>query len=619
MHFHKASLLSALFGLAAAAATVAFPCKRPDNSTNGGGYYGGEEPPANGGDGGDSGGGVYNPGLPTYNATGVPVPTLGDLPWNDWNFISTTDTHGWQAGHGDHYQEQFSADWADFAVFVAKLKEKAAAEGKELFVVDSGDTHDGTTLSDSSAGPVDGYFTQPMMKKVDYDILTIGNHELYVTGVANDVAADFAPYWGEKYLSSNVYLVDPVSKAQTPIGKKYRSFTGSKGTRVLSYGFLYNFTGNSNASVVTSAEYEIAQPWFSQSLADHEADLYLLAGHMPIRSSKTKTLYEDWVAVYKAIRAVKPTTPIVILGGHTHIRDFVSYGTNCYAIEGGRFMETVGFLSLSKDGKEVDRRYLDSNKATFNYHVGYPVNVDIGASTPLGQSLRGLISDAIAKTNYTVAIGVAPQDYYLNRVAITDPSSLYYLLTQNLASIIQRADKPNPAYVIINAGSQRTDIFKGSFTANDASSVSPFDDRFLVLPNIKASTLQQIKPVLESYPAARRRRRDAVAAAPCNATLGYVTTDDLSATSPGDDTFHCPIPYVPVTQNNIYSPPLADSVDPNALYDLVFYDFIEQQVVNALNSLGGNYSKGQATYYVDSSFNAMAIWFKYAAKYWAAP
>jgi hypothetical protein len=69
--------------------------------------------------------------------------------------------------------------------------------------------------------------------------------------------------------------------------------------------------------------------------------------------------------VFNAIRAVHPTTPILILGGHTHIRDcrkyrdrarcclYVSYcmrytvqlDGRSIALESGRYMETVGEYS----------------------------------------------------------------------------------------------------------------------------------------------------------------------------------------------------------------------------------------------------------------------------------
>ena len=52
---------------------------------------------------------------------------------------------------------------------------------------------------------------------------------------------------------------------------------------------------------------------FADAIKD-EPDLFLLAGHMPVQK-------DNWPLVFNAVRAIHPTTPIIILGGHTHIRD----------------------------------------------------------------------------------------------------------------------------------------------------------------------------------------------------------------------------------------------------------------------------------------------------------
>ena len=51
-----------------------------------------------------------NSANPTQYTLGTTPST--PLPWNDWNFIASTDTHGWQAGHGTDDDGQYSADWA---------------------------------------------------------------------------------------------------------------------------------------------------------------------------------------------------------------------------------------------------------------------------------------------------------------------------------------------------------------------------------------------------------------------------------------------------------------------------------------------------------------------------
>ena len=242
------------------------------------------------------------------------------LTWGDWNFISTTDSHGWLGGHGYDYNSSFSANWADFAAFVDRMRHVAKTEkDSEIFVVDSGDTHHGTLLSDNKDGKIDGFYTQEMIKLVDYDVLTIGNHELFENEVAQNVHDDFASFWGDKYITSNSYIKSNVSSSLAeagliPIGKKYRSFTGSKGTKVISFGFLFNFSDPLNKNPlmkVVAAQEEIQKKWFIDVLTEKPADIYLLAGHIPIRDHKVNT--KDWADIVAQIRKFKPNSAYFIL------------------------------------------------------------------------------------------------------------------------------------------------------------------------------------------------------------------------------------------------------------------------------------------------------------------
>jgi 2',3'-cyclic-nucleotide 2'-phosphodiesterase (5'-nucleotidase family) len=52
------------------------------------------------------------------------------------------------------------------------MKKKAHSEGRDLLVVDTGDLHDGTGLSDTTSP--DGKITDEIFKYVDFDLLSIG-------------------------------------------------------------------------------------------------------------------------------------------------------------------------------------------------------------------------------------------------------------------------------------------------------------------------------------------------------------------------------------------------------------------------------------------------------------
>jgi 2',3'-cyclic-nucleotide 2'-phosphodiesterase (5'-nucleotidase family) len=77
----------------------------------------------------------------------------------------------------------------------------------DLLLVDSGDLHDGTGLSDGfPAGGVDAHDSNQFFAELPYDILAIGNHELYIYNNTLDMHQNFAPKFPGRYLSSNVNI-----------------------------------------------------------------------------------------------------------------------------------------------------------------------------------------------------------------------------------------------------------------------------------------------------------------------------------------------------------------------------------------------------------------------------
>ncbi|KAI9331848.1 Metallo-dependent phosphatase-like protein [Obelidium mucronatum] len=553
----------------------------------------------------------------------VLTPTRGALPWNDWNFLTTTDIHGYINGRGISMQGQYSANMADFAVFVDSMKVKAAAMNVELFVVDCGDQHDGTALSDNLIGQkVDGDLTTPAINLVDYDILAIGNHELYVNPIIDQVSGTIAPYWGPKFLTGNVYTsTDGKFNAATskPIGQRFRKFTGSKGSKVTAFGFLFQgFAGQQgNHSTITTVTSEVNQTWFTDAIKE-KPDFFLLAGHISLRyvdKAGKSSPQTEWAAAIKAIRAVHATVPIVVFGGHYHIRDFMIMGDNVYGISAGRYMETIGFMSLKKDGSGVDRRYLDANVPTYNYHLGQAEATPLGSSTEKGKKILDIIATASVKTESTKIIGTAPKDYYMNRVNNTHENSIYRLVGEYMAPTWQKPAPANPAYFIINSGSIRLDIFSGPFTYDSAFQASPFEDYTYVVPDVPFSVISTFKATYENWRVNQTfHRRDAI----CNGTVGYVTKDDLSATNPGDDTFHCPLTFISNPDYAVYSPrTLPCNTPADQKWDLVFYDYIEKDIKTVLK---GAYNistlpVGASPAYVKGQV-ASALFPEMATKFW---
>ncbi|KAI1292405.1 hypothetical protein EDD11_008788 [Mortierella claussenii] len=546
---------------------------------------------------------------------GVPQPIpvdLRPLEWGDLNVISTTDTHGWLAGHVK--EESYSADFGDFASFLSHMREQAVHRRKDLLVVDSGDLHDGNGLSDATS--LDGQVSNPIFQKINYDALAIGNHELYLNEIAEDTYRNFAPKWGKRYLTSNTFIKDAHTNKTVPIGKLYNKFRMKFGTRVMSYGFLYNFVGAANNTIIEPSNVTVTLPWFQKSLKE-DVDVYLIVGHVPVR-------WAESLAVIKAIRAVHPAKPILLFGGHLHVRDFTTYDSRAFGLSAGRFMETLGWMSVSGIhdracrieanciGKNltVSRRYLDTNVHTYKTHsLAHPKQ---RFDTWRGRRITKEITKQRKALGLSTVLGCAPQDYYLSRYPYTDSRSLLNLVTKEILpfSIVDKS-RPYPAVVFINSGCQRFDVAKGAFTIDDTYVVSPFHDDF-VYATVPYKAAKNILNALNKAPF--QKRDDAPPAPAANSTLtpGYVTKDDYGYG--GDDWPHSAIPYVP--SPNYVSSPLPTGLADTDLVDVAWLSFFTNLMLPILKNLDPANNYTAQSYRVGITTNEM--WPIYVKAKWGS-
>ena len=131
-----------------------------------------------------------------------------------------------------------------------------------------------------------------------------------------------------KYLASNLDVIDPKTGERVPLAQRFRKFTTKhQGIRVLAFGFLFDFTGNANNTFVQPVEETIKEAWFQEAIRE-DVDLFVVIGHVDLRSPEYK-------AIYTAIRSQQWKKPVQFFGGHSHIRNFMSYDSNAYALESG--------------------------------------------------------------------------------------------------------------------------------------------------------------------------------------------------------------------------------------------------------------------------------------------
>lgn len=555
------------------------------------------------------------------------TPPSRPLEWGDLNVIHTTDTHGWLLGHQrtSWPEPNYSGDLGDFSSFVTHMKEIAVKKDVDLLLVDSGDIHDGTGLSDGfPPGGVDAHESNKFLERLPYDLMAIGNHELYVYADTYDMYTNFVPNLHGRYLSSNVNITVFNSDGQAvsvPVGNRFVKFTTSKGRRVTSLGVIFNFAGNDVNTTVQFVADMVKESWFIEAIAE-EPDVFILVGHMPVSQ-------DNWPVVFKAIRAVHPLTPIMIFGGHTHIRDCQQYDGRSMALESGRYMETIGWMSADLDAAKGNdknitftRRYLDQNRVTYQYHTETSNKT---FDTSDGCSITEGLQDLAEQFDLSYQYGIAPQDYTMTRNPYPSNGSLLTLFIRDaiptaLAMNNTRTNVPN--IMITNSGGLRFDVLKGPFTKNDQLTASPFTDLFLYIPNVTFSTANQVLPALNGAGAAERKKRAEMemewwgrgyvegryqawlqemerrarlgGRKENDLTLGYATSDSCPGTA--DDTPHVALPYYSIPDFIGSTPPTVASDIP---IDLVFVDFIETQLLQILNSLQStkNYTKSDVLEY----------------------
>ena len=516
--------------------------------------------------------------------------------------------------------------------------------------MDTGDRVEGNGLYDASSPT--GKYTRQIFSQQNIDIICSGNHELYKGNTTDREFLDLIPDYGSNYLASNIDITHPRSGERVPLAQRFRKFTTKNhGIRVTAFGFLYDFTGNDKNSFLQKVEDTIKEQWFQDAIKDRDVDIFVVAGHVGLRQS-------EFANLFSAIRAAQWDVPIMFFGGHTHIRDYVKYDDKAYGLESGRYMETIGFQSVSglpshkDEEKKLElrtasyvfaRRYLDNNLFSFYSHTGLNEST---FPTDIGQNVSSQITKAREALNLDEVFGCNPRVLWMSRVPYPHKDSIFSWLQSRVIpeKAIDDERKDYPRIILANTGAMRFDIFKGPFTRDTTFIVSPFTSGFRYIKNVPIDKADRLLKVIndgnnflgQSYPLLRDRllkppdqinlTQDYLASnTRTNSftytqyqhttdsedpplTPGYTTHDD--AGDDGDDTIHSEISHYQIP--NCIESRINISEDRNShdrqkeTVDVVFLDFIQPWILEALKMLGAEYdSKDIAPYAGGKGFTEM--------------
>ena len=511
------------------------------------------------------------------------------------------------------------------------MREKAEANGQDLLVIDSGDRIEGNGLYDASDPK--GEYTFDIFKEQHIDVICTGNHELYKKNSSENEYFITVPAFKDNYLASNLDIIDPRTGDLVPLAPRYKKFTTKKqGLKILAFGFIFDFTGNYNNTIVQPVEQTIKEAWFQEAIRDREVDLFLVVGHVHIRAA-------EFDAIYKAIRDVQWDTPVQFFGGHSHIRDYKRFDLKSYGLESGRFMETIGFLSIDGISKKAERdpsaqaattfsrKYIDNNLFSFYSHTGLDASE---FHTEHGRNVSKSIQTARSKLKLDQTYGCAPKNLWMSRAKYPSKDSIYTWLEEDvLPEIVLDKDRANqPRLAIVNTGAIRFDIFEGPFTKDSTFIVSPFTSGFRYVKDVpfdKAIQLlsilnnngqivgveggalknQMLSPpeqfailsdIIVDHEKVVRSQMQQPLSDTEKLIPGYTTKDD--AGSDGDDTEHSPISFyrVPNCIQSIINGSVTMS-ETDAV-DVVYIEFIQPWVLLAFKFLGLDYEETDTAPYM---------------------
>ena len=386
------------------------------------------------------------------------------LPLGDINIVAVTDVHSWVAGHG-RKEPHLNADYGDVMSFYQHLTDAANDQGKDVFFVMNGDFVDGTGLSTI---PPD--HLTPILEQMPFHAVNMGNHELYHNEtVAFLHESGFIDHWKGNYLTTNTYWQGP---DENFVGHPYTYLYGQHSqTKILTFGFLYNFEDNCEITKVKRVQETVQMDWFRAVLLNRDYDAILVLAHMDC--------IDPLVAIiHKSIRAlVGLEIPIQFVNGHSHRRCFHQYDKNTVAFEPGNFLNTVGFASFPT---RHSVQHSDTPPEALYHHVFIDANTQelaeiVGnfSKTEEGMSLSDFIHNTQDDMGLEHVLGCAPQSYP-DDLPVNDTNSLHSLYMRHVFPFVFGY---NDSKVFAQrTGALRYSLFKGEVTVDDLIAVSPFED-----------------------------------------------------------------------------------------------------------------------------------------------
>ncbi len=365
-----------------------------------------------------------------------------------------------------------------------------------IMFFDTGDLVDGTGWSDAIPD-YHGKYILPIVQKIPFDGMTIGNHDLGRNEVIDAIANSLAPESNGTYITSNTLFVPEKS----PLGASYHVHTTLTGARVLVLGFIYNFEQAANDSLVIHVTLSMQKTYFKNAMSEPDITMVVVLNHIAPQPDGKYNLLQH---IQSEIRRYRPHTPIILLSGHSHVNYFQWYDDNSFTLESGCYFQELGRLrfSLDESGRLTNDTfsydYVPTSRDRF-YEI-----VEIGADrfvTPTGYEIKKDIAAIWTSLNLGEKIGCSPTTYDTT-LGLDDPASAYGLLLNEMVPkvLFDPKNNNNTQFFLSSTGFLRYNLYEGPVVVNDVWTMCGFNDSYMVFKGMDGAMLQSVITALDNLP-----------------------------------------------------------------------------------------------------------------------
>lgn len=209
--------------------------------------------------------------------------------------------------------------------------------------------------------------------------------------------------------------------------------------------------------------------------------------------------------LYGIRNIVGDTMPIQFVAGHTHVRRHAQVDDLSKAVEAGRYLDTIGFISFPTEttAQMVDSNssaidlfqhvFLDSNKQ----RLGNILNTDKPFTTSDGRELQKFISTTQSKLGLNSIIGCSPKDSFINR-SLEAKDSLWALYRDFVVPTQLDIDTDTNRAILLSQGSWRYDLFAGENAQGDIIAISPFNETIFSIGRMPCQMILSLYDMLNN-------------------------------------------------------------------------------------------------------------------------